>query len=58
MHKLKSEYLRRTHKYRLRVPNCVKEAREIDDDNGNILWMDTNKKYMNTAMVKFKLIEG
>ena len=35
--KVKSKYWSRTHKYGIRIPKSVKEAREIDAQNGNTL---------------------
>lgn len=35
-----SKYWERTHKYGVRVPMNVKEAFEIDAENGNTLWSD------------------
>eukprot|EP00978_Attheya_sp_CCMP212_P039103 scaffold200344_cov53-Attheya_sp.AAC.1 len=39
--KVKSKYWARTHKYRIRVPKNIKEAKEIDLENGDTLWMDS-----------------
>lgn len=44
--KVKSKYWQRTHKYGLRVPKTVKEAIEIDRENGNTLWWDALMKEM------------
>ena len=38
--KLKSKYWSRTHKYGIRIPKSVKEALQIDKENGNTLWWD------------------
>ena len=38
--KVKLKYWQRTHKYGIRVPKNIKQAKEIDDENGNTLWMD------------------
>ena len=38
--KVKSKYWARTHKYGIRVPKSVQEAKEIDRQNGNTLWWD------------------
>eukprot|EP00978_Attheya_sp_CCMP212_P009846 scaffold23446_cov77-Attheya_sp.AAC.1 len=39
--KVKSKYWARTHKYGIRVPNHIKEAKEIDLENGDTQWMDS-----------------
>jgi len=38
--KVKSRYWERTHKYGIRVPKTIEEAKRIDKENGNTLWMD------------------
>ena len=37
--KVKSKYWLKTHKYGIRIPKTVKEALEIDNDNGNHLYL-------------------
>jgi hypothetical protein len=44
--KVKSKYWSRMHKYGLRVPRNIKEAIEIDKENGNTLWMDAVQQEM------------
>ena len=44
--KVKSKYWLRTHKYGIRIPKTVKEAIEIDAENGNTLWWDALMKEM------------
>eukprot|EP00978_Attheya_sp_CCMP212_P042033 scaffold249537_cov35-Attheya_sp.AAC.1 len=39
--KVKSKYWARTHKYGIRVPKHMKEAKEIDLENGDTQWMDS-----------------
>eukprot|EP00978_Attheya_sp_CCMP212_P004830 scaffold10628_cov48-Attheya_sp.AAC.1 len=39
--KVKSKYWARTHKYGIRVPKNIKEAKEIDLENGDTQWMDS-----------------
>lgn len=56
--KVKSKYWSRTHKYGIRVPKSVKEAEEIDDENGNTLWMDSVRLEMKNVMVAFEKFEG
>ena len=38
--KIKSKYWSRTHKYGIRIPKSVKEALEIDKQEGNHYWRD------------------
>ena len=56
--KLKSKYWQRTHKYGLRIPKTVKEAREIDEENGNRLWQDAIDLEMKNVRVAFELHDG
>ena len=35
-----SKYWQKMHKYRLRIPHTVKEAIDIDKENGDTLWWD------------------
>lgn len=44
--KVKSKYWERTHKYGIRVPKNVEEAKKIDLENGDSLWMDAIRKEM------------
>jgi len=44
--KVKSKYWQRTHKYGIRIPNSVKEAYEIDKENGNNYWGEAIEKEM------------
>ena len=55
--KVKSKYWSRTHKYGIRVPKSIKEAIEIDKENGNTLWMDAVKLEMKNILVAFDPIE-
>ena len=43
---MKSKYWERTHKFGLRVPKSVREAFEIDEENGDNLWRDAINKEM------------
>ena len=44
--KIKSKYWERTHKYGVKLPKTVKQAIEIDNENGNTLWWDALMKEM------------
>lgn len=39
--KVKSIYWIRTHKFGIRIPKSVEEARQIDKENGDTLWWDS-----------------
>jgi hypothetical protein len=39
-------YNKQQYKYGFRIPNTVEEAKEIDKENGNTLWMDSVEKEM------------
>ena len=53
MQKIKSIYWSRTQKYGVRIPKSVKEAKEIDEENGNTLWMNAIQLEMGNARVAF-----
>ena len=55
---IKSDYLLRTHKYGIRVPKSVKEAQEVDTQNGNALWMDSIRLEMTNNSIAFETYEG
>ena len=44
-------------KYGLKVPKTVREALEIDKENGNSHWADAIKKGLGNVLVAFKLLE-
>ena len=56
--KIKSKYWDRTHKYGIRVPKTVKEAIDIDNENGNTLWWDALMKEMRNVRPAFEVYEG
>ena len=56
--KLKSKYLIRTHKFGIRVPKSVQEAKIIDKQNGDTLWWDSICKEMANVRVAFEEFEG
>ena len=58
LQKVKSKYWTRTHKYGIRIPKSVKEAIEIDKENGNTLWMDTIRLEMKNVRVAFEEFDG
>ena len=56
--KVKSKYWSRTHKYGIRIPKSVKEARAIDRENGNTLWWDAICEEMKNVRVAFEEFPG
>ena len=56
--KVKSKYWTRTHKFGIRIPKSVKEAKELDQQNGNTLWWDAILKEMANVRIAFELFEG
>ena len=49
------QYWVKTHKYRLRVPKTVKEAVDIDKENGNTLWQDAIMKEIKIVRPEFEV---
>jgi hypothetical protein len=50
-------YHKREYKYGFRVPKTVEEAKEIDKECGNTLWMDSVEKEMAAVNVAFKFLD-
>jgi hypothetical protein len=44
--KLKSKYWKTTHKFGVRLPTTVEEAKRIDQENSNHLWEEAIRKEM------------
>ena len=55
--KVKSKYWLRTHKFGIRIPKSVQEAREIDAENGNTYWWDAILKEMKNVRPAFEVWE-
>ena len=56
--KVKSKYWERTHKYGIRVPKSIKEAIEIDKENGDTLWQDSIQMEMKNNRIAFEEFDG
>ena len=56
--KLKSKYWARTHKFGIRVPKSVDEAKRLDRANGDTLWWDAICKEMKNVRIAFDEYEG
>ena len=52
--KITSKYWQRTHKFGIRMPKSVKDAYEIDKENGNSLWRDAIIEEMKKVRVAFE----
>ena len=47
-----------THKFGIRVPKSVQEAKTIDEQNGDTLWWESICKEMENVRVAFEEFEG
>jgi hypothetical protein len=56
--KVKSKYWVRTHKFGIRVPKSVAEAKRLDKSNGDTLWWDAICKEMKNVPIAFEEFEG
>ena len=56
--KINSKYWIRTHKFGIRVPKSVQEAKRIYEQNGDTLWWDSICKEMENVRVSFEEFEG
>jgi hypothetical protein len=56
--KVKSKYWIRTHKYGIKIPKSVAEAKRLDEENGNTLWWDAICKEMKNVRIAFEEFEG
>ncbi len=55
--KLKAKYWVRTHKFGVRIPKSVDEAKRFDEENGNTLWWDSICKEMKNVRPAFEVWE-
>jgi len=55
--KVKSKYWVRTHKFGIRVPKSVAEAKRLNEANGDTLWWDAICKEMKNVRIAFKEFE-
>ena len=56
--KVKTKYWLRTHKFGIRIPKNVAEARLIDKENGNHLWWNAILEEMKNVRVAFEEFDG
>ncbi len=55
--KLKAKYWVRTHKFGVKTPKSVEEAKKLDDENGDTLWWDAMCKEMKNVRPAFEVWE-
>lgn len=55
--KTKSKYWTRTHKFGIKVPNTIKEAKYFDTKNGNTLWWYAILKEMSNVRLAFEIFD-
>ena len=51
-------YLKKNHKFGNEVPKSVVQEYELDENNGNTLWEDTNSKDMNDVIPAFGKLDN
>jgi hypothetical protein len=56
--KMKSRYLRTTHKFGIKVPKTVQEALAIDEETGTDFWRRAIEKEMRKVRVAWKPKDG
>ena len=56
--KVKSKCWLRTHKFGIRIPKSVEEAKKIYEQNGDTLWWDAICKEMKNVCPAFEVLEG
>jgi hypothetical protein len=55
--KLKSKYWVRTHKFGIKIPKTIAEAKQFDQENGNNLWWEAISKEMRNVRPAFEAWE-
>ena len=50
-------YLKKTHKFGVKVPNSAKHALKLDKKNGNIFWSDAILKEEKNVRVAFQTLD-
>ena len=56
--KVKSKYWTRTHKFGIKIPKNVEEAKRFDTENKNKLWWDSIVKEMKNVRIAFEEFDG
>lgn len=55
--KRSARYLKKTHKFGVKLPRTVEQAKALDKANGNTFWQDAIAKEMKDVKVAFKILE-
>jgi hypothetical protein len=55
--KINACFARKTHKFGIAVPSTVKEALQMDKENGNTVWWDSIQKEMKNVQVAFNILD-
>ena len=55
---MKTKYWELTHKYEIRVSKNVGDAKRIDKNNGNTLWLDSIRLEMKDNRIAFEEHDG
>jgi hypothetical protein len=55
--KIDARFAKKSHKFGIAVPTTVKEALQMDKDNGNTLWWDSIQKEMKNVCVAFNILD-
>ena len=50
-------YLKKTHKFGVRVPSSERHASELDREHGDMFWQDAIATEMRNARVAFKILD-
>ena len=56
--KVKSKYWTKTHKFGIRLPKSVEEAKKLDRESGDTLWWDAICKEMKNVRIAFEEYDG
>ena len=52
-----ARYLKKTHKFGVRVPASARQASELDRVNGDTFWLDAIATEMRNVRVAFKILD-
>ena len=53
-----SRYHKRTHRFGIEIPKYARDAKIIDDTNGNTYWQDAIAKKIKDVRITFKILRG
>ena len=56
--KIKSKYWTRTHKFGIKIPKSIAQAKKFDEENGNTLWWDAIVMEMKNIRIAFEEFDG